>query len=107
MKCDEAALLVQALVDSELDAGHAHEVEAHARSCARCGAELAAAQEMRRALAGHRLSFAAPAGLRAKIERQAPLLRQAQSRRAVLKGFVAGSAASALAAATVGLVVLR
>jgi anti-sigma factor RsiW len=107
MTCDEAALLVQALVDGELDAGHAREVEAHAKSCARCGAELAAAQELRRALAGRRLSFAAPEGLRAKIERQMPAPRQTQSRRAVLKGFVVGSAASALAAATVGVVVLR
>src|SRR4029078_13366608 len=104
MKCDEAALLVRALVDGELDAGHGHEVEAHAKSCARCGAELAAAQEARCALGGPRLSFAAPEKPRARIERQTPVPRQTQSRRAVLKGFAVGSAASALAAATVGIV---
>ena len=107
MKCDEAALLVHALVDGELDAGHACEVEAHAKSCARCGAELAAAQEGRRALAGHKLSFAAPQTLRARIERKTPAPQQMRTRRAALKGFVVGSAASALAAATVGVVVFR
>ena len=107
MKCDEAALLVHALADGELDAGHAHEVEAHARTCARCGAELAAAQEARRALAGHKLSFAAPQALRASIERRTPAPQQTRTRRAVLKGFVMGSAVSALAAAAVGVVIFR
>jgi anti-sigma factor RsiW len=107
MTCDEAVLLVHALADGELDAGHAHEVEAHAASCRRCGAELAAAQGTRRALAGHRLSFAAPAALRAAIDRKTPAPDRAPTRRALIKGFAMGSAASALAAATVGIVVLR
>jgi anti-sigma factor RsiW len=107
MKCDEAVLLVHALVDGELDAGHAHEVEAHAQTCARCGAELAAAQVSRRALAKQKLSFTAPASLREKIERQTPVPQRAQSRRAVLKGFAVGSVVSALAAATMGVVILR
>jgi anti-sigma factor RsiW len=107
MTCDEAALLVQALADGELDAGPAHEVEAHAKACGRCAAELAAAQEARRALAGHKLSFAAPATLRARIAHETPAPRQARTRRAVLKGFAMGSAVSALAAATVGVVIFR
>jgi anti-sigma factor RsiW len=68
---------------------------------------LAAAQDTRRALAGHKLSFTAPATLRAAIERKTPAPQQARTRRAVLKGFVMGSAVSALAAATAGVVVFR
>ena len=29
MNCDEAGILLHALIDGELDAGHAREVEAH------------------------------------------------------------------------------
>ena len=38
MTCDEAEILLHALIDGELDAGHAREVEAHIASCARCAA---------------------------------------------------------------------
>jgi anti-sigma factor RsiW len=58
-------------------------------------------------LAAHKLSFAAPAALRARIERKTPARQQIPTRRAVLKGFAMGSAVSALAAATVGVVILR
>ena len=40
MNCDEARLLLHALIDGELDAGHAREVETHIAACARCAAEL-------------------------------------------------------------------
>jgi anti-sigma factor RsiW len=107
MNCDEARLLVHALADGELDAGHAHEVEAHAASCSRCAAELAAAQDTRRSLAAHRLSFSAPASLLSSNERRLPKPQPAVSRRAALKGFALGGAMSALAAATVGVVIFR
>ena len=35
MKCDDAEILLQALIDGELDAGHAREVEAHVATCAK------------------------------------------------------------------------
>ena len=41
MTCDEARVLLHALLDGELDAGHAREVEAHVAGCPRCAAELA------------------------------------------------------------------
>ena len=49
MTCDEAGVLLHALIDGELDAGHAREVEAHAASCARCAGQLEAQRELRRA----------------------------------------------------------
>ena len=42
MTCDEARMLLHALLDNELDAGHAREVEAHIAGCPSCTAELAA-----------------------------------------------------------------
>ena len=41
MNCDEAGILLHALIDGELDAGHAREVEAHIAGCAGCAAQLA------------------------------------------------------------------
>jgi len=51
MKCDEAEILLQALIDGELDAGHAREVEAHVATCAKCGALLTDYREMSKAVA--------------------------------------------------------
>jgi anti-sigma factor RsiW len=42
MTCDEAEILLHALIDGELDAGHARDVEAHVASCAGCGEKFAA-----------------------------------------------------------------
>ena len=40
MNCDEAELLLHALIDGELDAGHARDVENHVAGCPRCAAAL-------------------------------------------------------------------
>src|SRR5690349_15722136 len=107
MTCDDAAVLVHALADGELDASHAREVEAHAASCATCAAELAAAQDMKRALAAANLRFSAPASLRLRIEGAIPKPQPVTNRRTLLKGFALGSAMSALAASGIGFIVLR
>jgi anti-sigma factor RsiW len=106
MTCDEARLLLHALIDGELDAGHAREVEAHIATCAACTAELAAQREMKRVLADTDLRYTAPAALRARIEASLPQAQQ-PSRRAVLRGFAMGSAVSALAATGIVAIVLR
>ena len=106
MTCEEAEILLHALIDGELDAGHAREVEAHVASCPRCAAALAAYREMSRAVASADLRYAAPARLRARIEAALPQARQ-PSRRAVLRGFAMGSAVSALAATGLVAIVLR
>ena len=41
MTCEEADVLLHALLDGELDAGHAREVDAHATTCRRCASALA------------------------------------------------------------------
>lgn len=108
MTCDEARILLHALLDGELDAGHAREVEVHLASCPGCAAELAVQRKMQRLLSDTELRYTAPASLRSRIEAS---LRQPQreqpTRRSVLRGFAMGSAVSALAASGVVAVVLR
>jgi anti-sigma factor RsiW len=108
MTCDEAEILLHALIDGELDAGHAREVEDHIAGCPRCAAQLAAWREMSTAVTGAGLRYTAPASLRQKLEAALPLPQtQAPSRRAVLRGFAMGSAVSAIAASGIVAVVLR
>lgn len=52
MTCDEAEILLLALIDGELDAGHAREVEDHIAGCPRCAAALAGWRELSKAVAG-------------------------------------------------------
>jgi anti-sigma factor RsiW len=112
MTCDEAEILLHALIDGELDAGHAREVENHVDGCPRCTAALADYRAMSQAVAGADLRYTAPAALRQRIEAslpQAKLLevRPAPNRRSVLRGFAMGSAVSALAATGLVAIVLR
>jgi anti-sigma factor RsiW len=106
MTCDEAEILLHALIDRELDAGHVREVEDHIAGCPRCAARLAAYREMSKAVARSDLRFAAPPALRRRIEAALPQ-PQAPSRRAVLRGFAMGSAVSAIAATGLVAIVLR
>ena len=106
MTCEEAEILLHALIDSELDAGHAREVEAHVAACPRCAAALATYRQMSQAVATAGLRYTAPPALRARIEAALPQARQ-PSRRAVLRGFAMGSAVSALAATGLVAIVLR
>ncbi|MDB5616130.1 anti-sigma factor [Tardiphaga sp.] len=106
MNCDEAEVLLHALLDDELDAAHAREVEAHIAGCPRCMAELRVAREMKNMLADTELRFAAPPQLRQRIEAALPRPR-VSDRRAVLKGFAMGSVVSAIAATGIFAVVLR
>ncbi|PSO18035.1 anti-sigma factor [Bradyrhizobium sp. MOS003] len=107
MTCDEARIMLHALLDGELDAGHAREVEAHIASCTACSAEFAAQREMQRVLADTNLRYTAPASLRDRIEASLPEPQRQPSRRSVLRGFAMGSAVSALAATGIVAVVLR
>ena len=72
MTCDEAEILLHALIDGELDAGHAREVEAHIASCASCAAKLAAYRQMSQRVAAADLRFTAPASLRQRIDAALP-----------------------------------
>ena len=106
MTCDEAEILLNAMIDGELDAGHAREVEDHIAGCPRCAAQLQAYRQMSRAIAGADLRYAAPPQLRRRIEAALPQPRM-PNRRAVLRGFAMGSAASAIAATGLVAIILR
>jgi anti-sigma factor RsiW len=106
MTCDEAEILLHALIDGELDAGHAREVEDHIASCPRCAAQLQAYRDMSKAVAGANLRYSAPPELRRRIEAALPQAR-VPNRRAVLRGFAMGSAVSAIAATGLFAVILR
>ena len=107
MTCEEAEVLIHALIDGELDAGHAREVEAHVEGCAHCAALMKEYQEIRQAIAESDVRYKAPLELRRKIEKALPQPQVAPSRRSVLRGFVLGSAVSALAATLLVAVVVR
>jgi anti-sigma factor RsiW len=115
MNCADAELLIHALIDGELDAGNAREVEAHAAGCPTCGPELEAFRAMRVAMAGLDLKQAATPLLRDRIEAALPSpparlasSRQVSppSRRAFFGGFAAGAALAAAAAASLAVVVI-
>jgi anti-sigma factor RsiW len=110
MTCDEAEILLHALIDGELDAGHTRDVEEHVAGCPRCAAALADYREMSRAVAGANLRFTAPPELRRRIEASLPRVlpqTSVRSRRSVIRGFAMGSAVSALAATGLVAIVLR
>ncbi len=110
MTCDEARILLHALIDGELDAGHAREVEDHIAGCPDCAAQLKAYRQMSRIVAGADLRYAAPPALRRRIEAALPqptVLKPLPNRRAVLRGFAMGSAVSAIAATGLVAIVLR
>jgi anti-sigma factor RsiW len=108
MTCDEAEVLLHALIDGELDAGHAREVEAHIAGCPQCAALMREYQEIRQAMAETNLRYKAPLELRRRIEKALPQPQATTpSRRAVLRGFAMGSAVSAIAATGLFAVVLH
>ena len=108
MNCDEASILMHALIDGELDAGHARELETHIATCASCAARLREFHELRKIMTPASLRYGAPADLRASIEGKLPKPAAATaSRRAVIKGFAAGATLSALAASGLLVMVMR
>ena len=107
MTCDEAKVLLHALIDDELDAGNARDVEKHVAACQGCASELHQLQKLRQAMKPAALCYPAPAALRARIEGKLPMARAATSRRAVLGGFVAGAGVTALAASGLLLMVMH
>ncbi len=107
MNCDEAGILLHALIDGELDAGHARELETHIAGCAGCVAQLREFQELRKSMKPAGLRYTAPASLRTRIEGKLPARGAGASRRSVVKGFAFGAAASAIAASGVLVMVMR
>jgi anti-sigma factor RsiW len=116
MNCAECEILLHALIDGELDAGHARDVEAHVANCSGCAEKLQAFRAMRDTLAAANLKEVASASLRSRIEAalpagparvNAPRKFYQPSRRNFFGGFALGTALSAAVAASVVLTVLR
>jgi anti-sigma factor RsiW len=106
MRCEEAEILLHALIDDELDAGHARAIETHVATCQRCAAQLRDYRAMRGALASANLSYQAPADLRRRIDARLPTPAR-PDRRALLKGFAAGAGLSSAIAAGLLIAVVR
>ena len=68
MNCSHAQILIHALLDNELDAGHATDVAAHVGSCAACSERLAAFEIMRKVLGRGDLMEVAPVPLRKRLQ---------------------------------------
>jgi len=108
MNCDEANVLLHALIDGELDADNARKVEAHIAGCAKCAAAVRDMQDLRKAINPRALRYAAPPGLRRSIQGKVPASpATAASRRAAFRGFALGAAATALAASGLLFIVTR
>jgi anti-sigma factor RsiW len=116
MNCAESEVLLHALIDGELDAGHASDVEAHAASCWVCVAKLASYQTMHDVMSSAPLKEVAPAHLRSRVEAllTPPASRVVSmrsffkpTRRSFFGGFAVGSALSAAVAASLVLTVIR
>jgi anti-sigma factor RsiW len=107
MTCAETEILLHALLDDELDAGNARDVEGHLADCPRCAAQLDAYRAMRHAMSAPQLRYAAPMSLRRRIEAalpsaplRVPVTPRAPSRWSMLKGFAMGTALSTAIAAS-------
>jgi anti-sigma factor RsiW len=116
MNCAECEILLHALVDGELDAGHTRDVETHLATCAGCTERLKALRAMRQSMAVASLKEKAPAHLRSRIEAALPqptarVIAPRQffqpSRRSFFGGFAVGTALSAAVAASLVLTVFR
>src|SRR5262249_14695418 len=107
MKCEDAALLLHAFADGELDPGRSRELESHIVACADCAARLRDIQAMQRAFARPELRETAPASLRARLDQALPAARPVPTRRAMLRGFALGGALSAVAATGVMVLLTR
>jgi anti-sigma factor RsiW len=108
MSCAKTEILLHALLDGELDAGHARDVEGHLQGCPRCAAQFRAHRDMQQAMSAAQLRYAAPMSLRRRIEMALPLAPpRAANRRSVLKGFVLGTALSTAMAASLMVAVIR
>jgi anti-sigma factor RsiW len=68
MNCDESEILIHALLDGELDAGHARDVENHLAACPACAEKLKSFRALRQAMTAAKLKETAPAALRGRLE---------------------------------------
>jgi anti-sigma factor RsiW len=116
MKCDELEVMLHALIDGELGAGRARDVEAHVADCGGCSEKLAAFRAMHDIMSSAPLKEIAPAHLRNRIETLLAVpagrvvsMRQflRPTRRSFFGGLAVGSALSGALAASLVFTVMR
>jgi anti-sigma factor RsiW len=116
MTCEESEILLHALLDGELDAGHARDVETHLAGCPACAEKRQAFGALREAMADAGLKEMAPAHLLSRIEAALPMPGPRAgaprpylqpSRRRFFGGFALGSLVTAAVAAGLVLTVVR
>jgi anti-sigma factor RsiW len=116
MNCGESEILLNALIDGELDAGHASDVEKHVAACFACAEQLTELREMHDRVSAAGLKEIAPPYLRSRIEKALPLPSARvissrkffqPSRRTFFGGFAVGTALSAALAASLVLTVVN
>jgi anti-sigma factor RsiW len=101
--CPDKLPLISALLDDELDAANARDLEQHLKTCPGCAGEFAALQSLREHLAEADLAEPAPKRLHAAVEAmiEAEVAPKRRTGRvwplAGLGGFAAGAAASVAA----------
>ncbi|HEY2482644.1 MAG TPA: anti-sigma factor [Caulobacteraceae bacterium] len=111
--CPDRELMLHALLDGELDAANALEIETHLKTCPGCAAWFRTLQALRERLAEPELSPPAPERLRVRVE--AMIARESRprgARGAAARGWIgrlsAGwTAAGAMAAVAVSLMVVQ
>jgi anti-sigma factor RsiW len=116
MNCAECEVLIHALIDGELDAGHTRDVEAHIATCTGCAEKLEAFRAMRATMAHANLKEKAPASLRSRIEAALPAPKAnvitpqqflRPTRRSFFGGFATGAVLSGALTASFMLTVVR
>jgi anti-sigma factor RsiW len=116
MNCAECEVLIHALIDGELDAGHTRDVEAHVATCTGCAEKLEEFRAMRATMARANLKEKAPASLRNRIEAALPVPKAnvitpqqflRPTRRSFFGGFATGAVLSGALAASFMLTVVR
>jgi mycothiol system anti-sigma-R factor len=89
MTCNEARARLEALLDGELDAAVAREVEAHLSGCASCREAYQRLERVRSALRAAVPREPAPAALRARVRESVRAAAEPARRRAAAAGGVA------------------
>jgi anti-sigma factor (TIGR02949 family) len=120
MNCADAEIMLHALIDGELDAGHARDIEAHVATCPACAEELKTFRAMRATMTEANLKETAPSHLRNRIEaalavpaervaapRPSWLASMRESWKNFFGGFALGTALSAAVAASLVIAVVR
>jgi anti-sigma factor RsiW len=88
-------MLLHALLDDELDAANVATVEAHLRTCPDCAAEFEQLKHLHEVIADPALRYAAPAGLRDRIETSLPATARIANPWPARLGWGAGGAIAA------------